>query len=213
MESSQKDAIFQKLPELSNLVMQFAQTYRVTRLSGSNEYESDTDHSFMLGIFACALRDYCAPELDRGKLAEYALVHDLVEVYAGDTATLGMIDRTAKEEREGNALQRIKSEYDGAFPWIGATIEKYEEQIEPEARFIKVLDKIMPGLTHAHNIGKVFDELKVSPEDIKKQKEIQRAWVTETAAEWPLLIEIYDHIHEQIFNLPYFQNDGPRQNT
>ncbi len=205
MAHPSKEAIFQKLPELSALIMQYAQTYRVTRLTGSNEYESDTDHSFMLGMVACVLKDYCAPELERGKLAEYALIHDFVEVYAGDTATLGMIDKTHKEAREHQALLRLEQEYDLVFPWIGSTIEKYEEQIEPEARFIKVLDKIMPGLTHAHNLGMVFSELNVSPEDIIKQKDIQRAWVQETAKEWPLLIDLYDHIHEQIFNLPYFK--------
>lgn len=205
MTSSEKDVIFQKLPELSALIMQYAQTYRVTRLTGSNEYESDTDHSFMLGMIACALQGYCAPELNRGRLAEFALIHDFVEVYAGDTATLGMIDRSEKEDRERIALEQIKKEYDAVFPWIGESIQIYEEQIEPEARFIKVLDKIMPGLTHAHNLGAVFEELQVSQGDIKKQKEIQRAWVTETAKEWPLLIDIYDHIHEQIFKLPYFQ--------
>jgi putative hydrolase of HD superfamily len=185
--------------------MQYAQTYRVIRLAGSDEFESDTDHTVMLGIFACALKDYCAPELDRGKLAEYALIHDLVEVYAGDTATLGMIDKSAKEAREHRAFLRLKDEYDAVFPWIGTAIETYEEQMDPEARFIKVLDKIMPGVTHAHNKGRVFNELQVPPEDIKKQKDFQRAWVIGTAKEWPLLIEIYDHIHEEIFKLPYFQ--------
>lgn len=205
LDTPKKNDVFNKLTELSALVMQYAQTYRVTRLTGSDEYESDTDHSFMLGMVACAIHEYCAPELDRGKLAEYALVHDFVEVYAGDTATLGMIDKSEKEAREGLALKRIKEEYDMTFPWIGEAIMRYEAQIEPETRFIKVLDKIMPGLTHAHNIGKVFDELKVSPDDILKQKDIQRAWVIEAAKEWPLLIEIYDHIHTQIFSLPYFK--------
>ena len=205
MSNPSKEVIFDKLPELSGLIMRYAETYRVTRLTGSGEYESDTDHSFMLGMFACALQEYCAPELDRGRLAEYALIHDFVEVYAGDTATLGMIDRSEKEEREHQALLRLKKEYDTVFPWISSLIESYEEQVEPEARFIKVLDKIMPGLTHAHNLGKVFQELGITTEAIRKQKEIQRAWVVEAAKEWPLLIEIYDHIHEQIFRLPYFQ--------
>lgn len=205
MDTGKKDAIFNKLPELSAIIMQYAETYRVTRLVNSGEYESDTDHSFMLGFFACALQQYCAPELDRGKLAEYALVHDFVEVYAGDTVSLGLHDKKEKEEREHRALLRIKEEFDGIFPWISDTIEKYEAQQEPEARFIKVLDKIMPGFTHHHNNGTIFDELKISPQDIKQQKVIQAGWVQETAKEWPLLIEIYDHIHKQIFSLPYFK--------
>lgn len=205
MPDARKEDVLKKITELSGLAMQYAQTYRVTRLTGSDERESDTDHSFMLGLIACSLRDYCAPELDRGKLAEYALIHDFVEVYAGDTVSLGLHDKSEKEAREHEALQRLKREYDEVFPWVGGAIEKYENQTEPESRFIKVLDKIMPGLTHAHNLGKVFDEVKVSHEDIRKQKDIQRTWVLEAAKEWPRLIEIYDHIHEEIFKLPYFQ--------
>lgn len=53
--------------------------------------------------------------------------------------------------------------------------------------------------------GAAFEEVKVPTEKIFKQKEIQRAWVTETAKEWPLLIALYDHVHEQIFKLPYFK--------
>lgn len=210
MDEGKKNDIFNKLPDLSALIMQYAETYRATRLANSGEYESDTDHSFMVGFFACALQEYCAPELDRGKLAEYALVHDFVEVYAGDTISLGLHDKREKEEREHQALLRIKKEYDGVFPWISTAIEKYEAQTEPEARFIKVLDKIMPGFTHHHNHGTIFDELKVSVDDIMKQKEVQASWVQETAKEWPLLIEIYDHIHKQIFSLPYFQNYGKK---
>jgi putative hydrolase of HD superfamily len=165
----------------------------------------------MLGMLACALRDACAPELDRGKLAQYALVHDFVEVYAGDTVTLGMIDKREKEEKEQAALERIKKEYDEVFPWIGEMIERYESQEDPEARFIKVLDKVLPGLTHMHNLGTVLEELNVSPVDIKEQKKVQRAWVVETAQEWPLLIDIYDRVHEDVFNLPYFKNTKERE--
>lgn len=205
MTQPPKQAIFEKVSELAVLAMQYAQIYRAPRLIGSNENESDTDHTFMLGMLACSLQEYCAPELERGKLAEYALVHDFVEVYAGDTVTLGMIDKSEKEEKEEASLQRLKREYDTVFPWIGEAIERYESQKDPEARFIKVLDKILPGLTHMHNLGTVLEELGVPHEDILKQKEVQREWVLETAKEWPLLIEIYDYIHEQIFNLPYFK--------
>lgn len=210
MKTERKQEIFNMVPALAKLCMKYAETYRATRLSGSNEFESDTDHSFMLGMLACVLQEHMAPELDRGKLAEYALVHDFVEVYAGDTTTLGLHDTSEKEKKEHEALQRIKKEYDAVFPWIGNAIERYEMQSEPEARFIKVLDKVMPGMTHAHNLGVVFDELEVSVEDIRKQKKRQVKWVEEAATEWPLLIELYKHTHEQIFNLPYFKKHAER---
>jgi putative hydrolase of HD superfamily len=206
MTISSSSALFEKLIELAALSMQYGETYRATTYPDGKTLESDTDHSFMLGMSACALRDLVAPELDRGKLAEYALIHDFVEVYAGDTATLGMTDKSEKEEREHQALLRLKKEWDDTFPWITQCIEKYEAQTEPEARFIKVLDKIMPSLTQIQNHGEVFERLQVSAEDIVKGKDVQKAWLTETAKEWPLLIELYEQGLERIFNLPYFKN-------
>jgi putative hydrolase of HD superfamily len=205
MKQSDTEDLFDKLTLLSNLSFQYGETFRFTTYPDGKTLESDTDHSFMLGLSACALRDICAPELDRGKLAEYALIHDLVEVYAGDTATLGMTDKSEKMDREHQALLRLKKEWDDTFPWITGCIESYEAQIEPEARFIKVLDKIMPPLTQMQNHGEIFERLKVSPEDIIKGKDIQREWVQETAEEWPLLIKLYDEGLERIFKLPYFK--------
>lgn len=198
------EAIYEKLTELSRLSLQFGQVDRVTLYPDKKTFESDTDHTFMLGMFACVLRDYCAPELDRGKLAEYALIHDFVEVYAGDTMSLGLHDTSAKAAREHQAFLRIKNEYDTVFPWMSETIEKYESLIEPEARFIKVLDKLVPGITHQLNDGYAFEMVNVPVEDIMKQKEVQLAWVRETAKEWPLLIELYEQGLEKIFSLPYF---------
>ena len=198
------DILLEKLVELAGLSLQFGQVNRVTVCPDKVTPESDTDHTFMLGLFACVLQEYCAPELNRGKIAEYALIHDFVEVYAGDTMSLGLHDKSAKEAREHQALLRIKSEYDGVFPWIGEAIEKYESLIEPEARFVKVLDKLMPGITHQLNEGCMFEVVGVAIEDIRKQKEIQHAWVKETAHEWPRLIELYEKGLAKIFALPFF---------
>ncbi len=201
------DILYKKLTELSRLSLQFGQVNRATLYPDKITPESDTDHTFMLGMFACALRDHCAPDLDRGKLAEYALIHDFVEVYAGDTLSLGLHDKSAKEERERQALVRIKDEYDSIFPWIGEAIEKYESLEEPEARFIKVLDKLMPGITHQLNEGKAFELVNVPIEDIMKQKGTQLAWVQEMAQEWPTLIELYEKGLENIFALPIFNQE------
>jgi putative hydrolase of HD superfamily len=198
------DQILAKLVELSALSFQYGEIFRATTYPDGETFESDTDHSFMLGMIACSLRDMCAPELDRGKIAEYALVHDFVEVYAGDTPTLGIIDKTEKDRLEYEALLRIKSEYDQIFPWIGVSIENYESQSEPEARFIKVVDKLMPGLTQIQNNGECFDRMKIPANEIIAQKNMQRVWLAQTAHEWPLLVELYDKITATTHSMGYF---------
>jgi putative hydrolases of HD superfamily len=196
--------IFSKLVELSALSFRYGNTFRATTYPDGKTLESDTDHTFMLGMIACSIQAICAPELDRGKIAEYALIHDFVEVYAGDTLTLGLHDKAEKEAREYQALLRIKSEYDELLPWLGEIIERYESQVDPEARFIKILDKVMPGLTQIQNDGEVFGRLQVPVEEIMEQKNNQRQWVIENTKEWPVLGELYEQVLDKIFELPYF---------
>lgn len=159
-----------KLPEtiaadalsLAKLLLQFGHTNRITYHEDGITPESDTDHTVMLGVMACAFAARYAPHLDGGKITQYSLVHDLVEVYAGDVATFKVMseqDVQAKEEAEARALERIKKEFDASFPWIAETIEAYESLTTPEARFVKVFDKTLPKLTHVLNDGVVMREL------------------------------------------------------
>jgi putative hydrolase of HD superfamily len=113
----------------------------------------------MLGLVACAFAERFASDLDRGKIAQFAFVHDLVEVYAGDTPTAHIMTETDvsdKKAREDAALARIRSEMDPELPWVGATLEEYERLDTPEARFVKVVDKALPKITNILNSGATF---------------------------------------------------------
>ncbi len=150
--------------ELGGLLMKFSQIKRATYVDKSGISESDTDHTTMLAIMACAIASKIEPGLDIGKVAQYALVHDLVEVYAGDVNTINFhtIDHKAKEQNEAKALLRITREFGEVFPWIHTMIEAYEKLDDPESRFIKTLDKVMPAITHVHTdniaVNEGFDD-------------------------------------------------------
>lgn len=154
------DTMVQAMLDLGALVFAFAKTDRITRHPDGVSLESDTDHTVMLGIAACAFASRFAPHLDIGKIAQFALVHDLVEVYAGDVvtshSTFTEADQKDKEEREAEALARIKREFDDELPWIGDTIESYEKLNTPEARFVKTVDKSMPKIANILNKGITF---------------------------------------------------------
>lgn len=151
--------------QLADIAFKFAATNRVTLWPDGQTPESDTDHTVMLGLVACAVAHSYAPHLDTGKIAQFALVHDLVEAYAGDTNTFGGLSENAaleKEEREEIALRRIEAELTDSLPWVPTMIREYESLATPEARFIKVLDKVMPKLTrllnkHTHTTKAEFD--------------------------------------------------------
>lgn len=131
------------------LALQFGRVQRATRHPDGVRPETDTDHTVMLAIVACEI----APAgLSRSKIAEFAVVHDLVEAYAGDTQTLNIdaAGRVTKDARERAALARLRIEF-GASSWIVFMIEEYERQASPEARYVKLLDKVLPKLTHLAN--------------------------------------------------------------
>lgn len=145
----------QGLIEIGKLVFAFAKVKRVTLHEDGETAESDTDHTVMLSMCACALAEKLYPNLDLGKVAQFAIVHDLVEAYAGDTDTFNLSDsgKQEKEEREEKAFQRIKEEFETVYPWLPATIERYESLETDEAQFVKMVDKIMTKLTHRINDG------------------------------------------------------------
>ena len=145
---------------LGVLLMSFGKIYRATYLDKAGTKESDTDHTTMLSIMACAIAESLNLGLDVGKVAQYALLHDLVEVYAGDVNTINFhtTNRNLKEKNEADALIRIKKEFGKTFPWIHKTIEAYESLADREARYVKTLDKVMPGITHIHTDGQAVND-------------------------------------------------------
>lgn len=159
---------------LADLSLAFGRIERTAVQHPTGEPESDTDHTVMLGLVACALaqrhnasllapgRPANAAELmlDLGLVAQFALVHDFVEVYAGDTQTLRITseERAAKKVREHDALVRITTEFYAAMPWLPRTIVDYENQELPEARFVRGLDKLLPKAVHLIVAGRGLTE-------------------------------------------------------
>jgi 5'-deoxynucleotidase YfbR-like HD superfamily hydrolase len=150
--------------ELSKLCLQFARINRVTYKDESGTPESDTDHTFMLSMIACSVASRYLPELDLGKVSQYALIHDFIEVYAGDQPTVFLDQKliTQKKVAEDAALARLEQEFEETFPWITSTIRDYESLSDPEARFVKIIDKIMPALTHLQDNGLALNQLGVT---------------------------------------------------
>jgi len=139
----------ERATSLARLCLQFARVERVTRHEDGIRPETDSDHTVMLAVIAC---DFCPVGLDRGKVAQFALVHDLLEADTGDvqTLTIDAAGKAAKADAERAALERFKATY-GPDSWLVSCIEAYERQDTPEARYVRVMDKVMPKITHLFN--------------------------------------------------------------
>lgn len=149
----------QGLVDIGKLVLTFARVNRVTRHEDGVTPESDTDHTVMVSACACALAERLYPDsLDIGLVAQFAIVHDLVEAYAMDTDSFGITaeGKEAKDAREHSAFLRIQDEFTETYPWLPTMIEKYEALDTREARFVKTVDKLMSKITHILNGGAYF---------------------------------------------------------
>jgi putative hydrolases of HD superfamily len=129
---------------------------RRTRLSFDPERrENDAEHSWHLALMAIVLFDRLAPPtLDRAKVLGMIVVHDLVEIDAGDTFVYDDAHAASQVEREQQAADRIFA----LLPQPEATMlrrlwDEFEERVSPEARFARALDRAQPILQNVFTQG------------------------------------------------------------
>lgn len=131
--------------------------------------ENDVEHSYSLAMVGWFLSQFF-PHLNGQTVMRYAMVHDIVEVYAGDTfvfAEQSEID--GKKDREQLALNRIKREWRD-FPEMLETIEQYEAMSDKESKFVYALDKVMPMLLNILSGGHTWQKEKLSPGRVHNAK-------------------------------------------
>ena len=136
---------FQELTDYIGFLNRFTHVKRVVKIPGEKDFENDSEHSYQLAMVSWYISEKLALGLKKGLILEYALAHDLVEVYAGDTDPHRSPPEfiATKEEREKDALLKIKDAYPG-FHTLHRAIENYEALADDEAKFVYLLDKILP---------------------------------------------------------------------
>lgn len=134
-----------RLIELQKLLAAFSQVERRAYRRHAGQYvpENDTEHSYNLAMTAWYLTQWF-PELDKDLVLRYALVHDLMEVHAGDTYIYGSeAELASKQQREAEALGKLEADW-ADFKDMTGTIHAYEKRADAESKFVYALDKIMP---------------------------------------------------------------------
>lgn len=171
---------------------------------GERRWENDAEHSWSLAFLACALAPQVDPSLDVGKICQFAVAHDLVEVYADDTSTFASDEHLAtKEECEEEAFKQIAKEF-AHFPWIVQTIEEYERKDTPEAKFVYALDKYIAVTYDYIDEGKLFIERKVTLNEYNKSLQVQR----KKAHSHPVIAEYYEAVRSLLDAHPEFFHQG-----
>lgn len=159
-----------------DLLCEYQRIERVVHVPGQNRRENNVEHSYVLAMLAWYILSRDKLSLDLNRVIQYALVHDLVEVYAGDTNLFDMEARKTKHKREMHARCKLIDTFP-EFPDLHKTIERYERQDDPEARFVKALDKIHPMLVTYVDGGRTWREEGITIDMIvtMKQEHIDRS--------------------------------------
>lgn len=183
----------------SDLLIPTATVFRTTKVQPNlDRFENDAEHSFLLASLGCAIAQRMDATLDLGKISQYALVHDMVEAYAGDTTIWASQEQhDTKIEREEKALRRIKNNFGKHFPWIDQTITKYELYDEPESCFVYALDKIIPYIVMA-----AVDHQPFPP--ARKLYEEKMTIARRKIAKYPKLLQLFEELDEDYRQRPHF---------
>lgn len=127
---------------LGSVAMSFAQVERVPRYTETTR-ENDAEHSYMLALVANELAALLYPNLNTGRVTQFAIVHDLIELMTGDVATFhySAEQMAAKQQTEHAALEALIQSLPSQTAQL---LYEYEQQNTPEARFVKAVDKLLP---------------------------------------------------------------------
>jgi putative hydrolase of HD superfamily len=132
---------------------------RRTYLASGNRRENTAEHSWHLAMLVMVLAEYAAEPIDVGHTMKLVLVHDIVEIDAGDTFAYDTDGNNSKSKRETAAADRIF----GLLPLdqasrMRALWDEFEARATPEARFANVVDRLMPMLHNFYTDGKGWSE-------------------------------------------------------
>lgn len=193
--------------DLGQLAMTFGRIERMIAHPDGRP-ETDSDHTVMLGWIAPALGElvnihYGYQVLSAGLIAQFVLVHDAAEVYAGDTPTVRLTEAETqqKEEREAVATAKLTRQFQGRLPWFARTLRDYELQRTREAKFVRAVDKIMPKLVYMIDGGASIRLGRVTRAEfvamVAKQRPDIARWLGNGAR---LVLDVYDILCSRVLS-------------
>ena len=149
--------------------------FRQTHLSGHGRNENDAEHAWHMAVMAYLLKEYSNEPVDIAKVMIMCLLHDVVEIDAGDTYAYDSAGLSDQKEREDRAKERIfsllpedqKEEFTKIF-------DEFEEGKTPESRFAHAMDNFQPLILNNSNDGGDWKEHMVTASKVYKRHAMTR---------------------------------------
>ena len=162
METKQNDMQKQRLEQQIRFIIEVDKVkniFRQTYLADGQRKENDAEHSWHLALSAVLLKEHMKEDVDLTKVMIMVLIHDLVEIDAGDTYAYDAAGAATKREREVKAADRIF----GLLPEDQGTYfrklwDEFEEYESADAKFAHLLDNFQPLLLNDASDGRSWTE-------------------------------------------------------
>lgn len=146
---------------------------RKTRLFNSDRHENDAEHSWHLAMMALVLAEHSDNPIDVLKVVKMVLMHDLVEIDAGDVFIYDTSKNHVNTDAERVAANRIFGLLpdEQAQEYI-AIWEEFEEGTTDEAKFARAMDRFEPLLQNTSNNGGTWAEFDVKYDTVYNKKKV-----------------------------------------
>ena len=165
--------------------------FRQTHLSGHGRNENDAEHAWHMAVMAWLLKEYANEEIDIAKTMIMCLIHDIVEIDAGDTYAYDPEAKKTQKAREEAAEERIFSLLpEDQAKEFRALFEEFEALQSPEAKFVRAMDNLQPLLLNNSNDGGDWKAHGVSAAQVYARQ-------SQTKAGSEVLFEVTDRILQE----------------
>ncbi len=150
--------------------------FRQTHLSNHGRNENDAEHAWHMAVMAYLLREYSNEKIDIARVMIMCLIHDLVEIDAGDTYAYDESAKETQKAREEAAKNRIFSLLpEDQASEMKAIFEEFEEFQTPESKFAHAMDNLQPLMLNNSNGGSDWKGHNVSVKQVyARQRQTQK---------------------------------------
>jgi putative hydrolase of HD superfamily len=183
------DRVFQQLSFILE-IDKLKTILRQTLLTDSSRRENSAEHSWHLAIMSVLLAEYATEPVDMLRVIKMLLVHDLIEIDAGDTFAYDVAGNVGRAEREEHGAERIF----GLLPEeqgreLRALWEEFDAFKTPESKYANALDRLQPLLHNARTEGGTWRIHSVARDQVYRRMEPIRSALPEL---WPMVTRIIE---------------------
>ena len=164
---------------------------RRTLLLNRSRRENDAEHSWHIAVMALLFEEYAREPVDIGHVIQMCVVHDLVEIYAGDTFAYDEQGNQSKEQREKDAADRLFGELpEEQGMMIRKLWEEFDAMETADAKYAACMDRLQPFYHNTLTDGHTWVEGKTGRAAVEKRMEVVREFMPEVY-QW--MVKNMDH--------------------